>query len=215
MARRGNIEKPKNMKGTFLRVMGDFRSQKWSLVFVSILCVVSAVISVVTPILLASVLQDLPSVFGVADPLDGTVVTQVDWPYVYRSFGIILAMYMVSAVSSWLSTWIVEKVIAVWVYEQRARIKVKLDRLPLSYFDAHQVGDILSRATNDIDNIGRNFASVYRTVCSSVIILVGGTVAMFVQNWALSLVVLPFPSVHIRSCPDSQNARRYGFRQKQ
>lgn len=190
MARRGNVEKPKNMKGTLLRVMGDFRSQRGSLIFVFVLCLIAAIINVITPIVLAWVLQDLPAVFGVQDPLAKEAVTQVDWPYVYRTFGIIIAMYLFAAVSRWLSTWVVEKIIAVWVYEQRAKIKTKLDRMPLSYFDSHPIGDILSRCTNDIDNIGRNFATVYRTVCSSAVIMVGGTIAMFIQNWALSLVVL-------------------------
>lgn len=190
MAHRGNVEKPRNAKGTLLRVMGDFRTQRWSLIFVFALCLIAAIISVVTPLILAKVLQDLPSVFGIQDPLAKEAITAVDWPYVYRNFGLIIAMYLVAAVCRWLSTWIVEKVIAVWVYEQRAKIKTKLDRLPLSYFDSHPIGDILSRCTNDIDNIGRNFATVYRSVCSSSIVLVGGTIAMFIQNWALSLVVL-------------------------
>lgn len=190
MARRGNIEKPRNAKSTLLRVMADFRTQRGSLIFVFALCLIAAIISVVTPLILARVLQDLPSVFGIQDPLAKEAITAVDWPYVYRNFGIIIAMYLVAAVCRWLSTWIVEKVIAVWVYEQRAKIKTKLDRLPLSYFDSHPIGDILSRCTNDIDNIGRNFATVYRSICSSSIVLVGGTIAMFVQNWALSLVVL-------------------------
>ena len=190
MARRGNVEKPKNMKGTFLRVMGDFRSQRASLIVVFALCLIASIIQVITPIVLARVLKDLPTVFGVVDTTDPLVVTHVDWPYVYQTFGFIIAFYLFAAVARWLSTWIVEKVIAVWVYEQRAKIKAKLDRMPLSYFDSHPIGDILSRCTNDIDNIGRNFATVYRSVCSSTIVLVGGTVAMFVQNWVLSLVVL-------------------------
>ena len=88
MARRGNIEKPKNMKGTLLRVMGDFRSQRGSLIFVFVLCLIAAIINVITPIILAWVLQDLPAVFGIQDPLAKEAVTQVDWPYVYRTFGI-------------------------------------------------------------------------------------------------------------------------------
>ena len=190
MARHVETQKPRNMKGTLLRVMGDFKTQKGSLITVFILCLVGAVIQVVTPLLLARVLQDLPKVFGIENPLDKWVITHVDWPYVYRTFSILIAVYAVAAFCTWLSTWIIEKVIAVWVYQQRDKLKSKLDRMPLSYFDANQIGDILSRCTNDVDNIGRNFAGVYRTVCSSAIIMVGGTIAMFVQNWALSLVVL-------------------------
>lgn len=190
MARRGPGSKPKDMKGTLLRMAHDFKPQRVALIIVFVLCLASALVSVITPIMLGGILNNLPSVFSIKDPTDKTVVAQVAWDYVYQSFGLLLGLYLGSALCAWGSTWIVEKVIAVWVYQQRSKLKEKLDRLPLSYFDANPPGDILARCTNDIDNVGRNFASVFKTVCSSVVILVGGIIAMFVQNWALSLVVI-------------------------
>lgn len=190
MARRIEVAKPKNMKGTFLRLFGDFKPQRVSLVFVFAFCLISALVSVITPILLGSALNDLPRLFSITNVEDKTALTQVDWGYVYRSFGALLALYVLSALCNWSSTWIVEKVIAVWVYQQRGKLKAKLDRLPLSYFDANQTGDILARCTNDLDNVGRNFSSVYKSLCSGVVVMVGGIIAMFVVNWVLSLVVL-------------------------
>ncbi|MDY6392295.1 MAG: ABC transporter ATP-binding protein [Bacilli bacterium] len=190
MARRIEVAKPKNMKGTFLRLFGDFKPQRVSLVFVFAFCLISALVSVITPILLGSALNDLPRLFSITNVEDKTALTQVDWGYVYRSFGALLALYVLSALCSWSSTWIVEKVVAVWVYQQRGKLKAKLDRLPLSYFDANQTGDILARCTNDLDNVGRNFSSVYKSLCSGVVVMVGGIIAMFVVNWVLSLVVL-------------------------
>lgn len=190
MARRGAFGKPKDMKGTVRRMAGDFKPQTKQLVAVFILCLISALVSVATPIMLGAVLNDLPSIFQVANIEDKTVITSVNWPYVYQVFGILLGLYLGSALCSWGGTWIIEKVIAIWIYRQREKLKAKLDRLPLSYFDANASGDILARCTNDLDNIGRNFASVYKAVCSSVVLFVGGIIAMFIQNWALSLVVL-------------------------
>ncbi|MBR1847303.1 MAG: ABC transporter ATP-binding protein [Bacilli bacterium] len=190
MARRIEVAKPKNMKGTFLRLFGDFKPQRVSLIFVFAFCLISALVSVITPILLGSALNDLPRLFSITNVEDKTALTQVDWGYVYRSFGALLALYVLSALCNWSSTWIVEKVVAVWVYQQRGKLKAKLDRLPLSYFDANQTGDILARCTNDLDNVGRNFSSVYKSLCSGVVVMVGGIIAMFVVNWVLSLVVL-------------------------
>ncbi len=190
MARRIEVAKPKNMKGTFLRLFGDFKPQRVSLIFVFAFCLISALVSVITPILLGSALNDLPRLFSITNVEDKTAVTQVDWGYVYRAFGTLLALYVLSALCNWSSTWIVEKVVAVWVYQQRGKLKAKLDRLPLSYFDANQTGDILARCTNDLDNVGRNFSSVYKSLCSGVVVMVGGIIAMFVVNWVLSLVVL-------------------------
>ncbi|MBE6127396.1 MAG: ABC transporter ATP-binding protein [Erysipelotrichaceae bacterium] len=190
MARRGAFGKPKDMKGTVRRMAGDFKPQSKQLVAVFVLCLISALVSVATPIMLGAVLNDLPSIFQVANVEDKTIITSVNWPYVYQMFGILLGLYLGSALCGWGGTWIIEKVIAVWVYRQREKLKAKLDRLPLSYFDANASGDILARCTNDLDNIGRNFASVYKAICSSVVLFVGGIIAMFIQNWALSLVVL-------------------------
>ncbi|MCR5348812.1 MAG: ABC transporter ATP-binding protein/permease [Bacilli bacterium] len=188
--RRGNFAKPKNMKGAVARIMSGFKGQRAALVIIFVLCLISAVISVVTPVVLANALNDLPRLFGVSENPNPTDVTSVDWSYVYGAFGTLLAIILVGTIADWYATWIVEKVIAVWVYERRSELKEKLDHLPLSYFDANQSGDILSRCTNDIDNVGRNFASVYRSLCKGTVVLVGGVVAMFILNWALSLVVL-------------------------
>ena len=190
MARRMATGKPKNMKGTFLRLFGDFKPQRVALIFVFFFCLVSSLVSVIAPILLGGALNNLPALFSIQDTTDKTAPAIVDWGFVYRSFGTLLGLYSLSALCSWASTWIVEKVIAVWVYQQRGKLKAKLDRLPLSYFDTNQSGEILSRCTNDVDNVGRNFASVYRSLCSGVVVMVGGIIAMFVVNWALSLVVL-------------------------
>ena len=190
MARRGAFGKPKDMKGTVRRMAGDFKPQSKQLIAVFVLCLISALVSVATPIMLGAVLNDIPSIFQVSNIEDKTIITSVNWPYVYQVFGILLGLYLGSALCGWGGTWIIEKVIAVWIYQQREKLKAKLDRLPLSYFDANASGDILARCTNDLDNIGRNFASVYKAICSSVVLFVGGIIAMFIQNWALSLVVL-------------------------
>lgn len=182
-----NYSRPKNFKGTFLRMIRDFKSQKWLLLFVVLLTMTSGVISVVNPILLGSAINKLSEVLLI-NPSTGII--EVDWGSVYQSFGVMLGLYTAIAFLVWLSSWIIEKVVAVWVYEQRMRVKDKLDRMPLKYFDVNATGEILSRGTNDIDNVGRNFANVCTSVTNAVTVLIGGTVAMFITDWLLSLVVL-------------------------
>ena len=186
--RRGNTYgRPKNFKGTMARLIRDFHTQKWALLFVIVLTMIGGVISVVNPVILGDTLNNMESVISV-NPATGMIA--IEWGDVYKAFGLMMGLYTVSAFLSWLATFIVEKVIAVWVYEQRARVKEKLDRLPLKYFDANQTGEILSRGTNDIDNIGRNFSNVCTSVTNAITILIGGIIAMFVCNWMLTLVVL-------------------------
>lgn len=182
-----NYSRPKDFKGTFMRLIRDFKTQKWTLLFVVLLTVCSGTISVVNPVLLGSTINQLSQMLQVNA---STGLIEVAWDAVFQAFGIMLGLFAGVAFLTWLATWIVEKVIAVWVYEQRQRVKEKLDRLPLKYFDANQTGEILSRGTNDIDNIGRNFANVCTSVTNAVTTLIGGTIAMFVTDWLLSLVVL-------------------------
>ena len=181
-----SASRPKDFKGTFIRLIRDFKTQKWTLLAVVLLTVVSGVISVINPVLLGDTINNLASVLHI----NNQGLIEVSWGEVYRSFAVMLSLYATTALLTWLATWIVEKVIAIWVYEQRAKVKAKLDRLPLKYFDANQTGEILSRGTNDIDNIGRNFANVCTSVTNAITVLIGGTIAMFVTDWLLSLVVL-------------------------
>ena len=182
-----SYSKPKNFKGTVARMIGDFRTQKWTLLFVVIITMGAGVISVINPILLGDAINGLATNLSI-NPTTGLI--EVDWPSVYKAFGLMLGLYSATALLVWLASFIVEKVIAVWVYQQREKVKKKLDKLPLKYFDSHQTGEILSRGTNDIDNIGRNFANVCTSVTNAITVLIGGTIAMFVTNWLLSLVVL-------------------------
>ena len=187
---RGNFQKPKNMKGSLARLFGDFKPRRVRLIVVFTLRMIASIVSVVTPIVLGSALNNLTAIFSIDNPANPAEVTHVNWPYVYAMFGALLGLYVLSSFSQWLATWIVERVVADWVYAQRGKLKAKLDRMPLSYFDANQAGDILSRCTNDVDNVGRNFSSVFTSLCSGVVVLVGGIIAMFVTSWALSLVVI-------------------------
>ena len=182
-----SYSKPKNFKGTVARMIGDFRTQKWTLLFVVIITMGAGVISVINPILLGDAINGLATNLSI-NPTTGLI--EVDWPSVYKAFGLMLGLYSTTALLVWLASFIIEKVIAIWVYQQREKVKKKLDKLPLKYFDSHQTGEILSRGTNDIDNIGRNFANVCTSVTNAITVLIGGTIAMFVTNWLLSLVVL-------------------------
>ena len=66
----------KNMKGTFLRLFGDFKPQRVSLVFVFVFCLMSALVSVITPILLGSALNDLPRLFSITNVEDKTALAE-------------------------------------------------------------------------------------------------------------------------------------------
>ena len=103
-------------------------------------------------------------------------------------YGILLAvLYFVSAAVSYLSSFILETISNYYARDLRKAIENKINAMPLSYFDSHQFGDILSRITNDVDNIAQNFASSIATLVQNLIMLFGVVIMMFVKSWQLAL----------------------------
>lgn len=103
-------------------------------------------------------------------------------------YGILLAfLYLASALTSYASNFILNSISNYYARDLRQAIEDKINAMPLSYFDSHQFGDILSRITNDVDNIAQNFASSIATLIQNVIMLFGVVIMMFVKSWQLAL----------------------------
>jgi ATP-binding cassette subfamily B protein len=132
-----------------------------------------------------------------ADMLNGMNVTPgvgVDW----NAFGLVLLLavvtYLVASAFTWAQGYILAGVAQRTVYRMRRDVAGKLDRLPLAYFDHHERGDILSRVTNDIDNIGTTLQQGLGQLLNSLLTVVGVLGIMFWIDWQLasiSLVMVP------------------------
>ena len=182
--------KPKNLKKAASRILADFRPLLGVFIFVIIILLASAALSVVIPVLLGAFVNNFKNL---ATKVEG--VYQVDWPEVFKQVIIMLSFYVGSALFIWLADWIVVKISADYAFDIRAKIKAKLDRLPLSYFDKNTYGEILSRGTNDVDNISRHMSSVINQTIIAVSMFLGTVIAMFITSWQLALVaiaILPF-----------------------
>lgn len=182
--------KPKNLKKAASRILADFRPLLGVFIFVIIILLASAALSVVIPVLLGAFVNNFKNL---ATKVEG--VYQVDWPEVFKQVIIMLSFYVGSALFTWLADWIVVKISADYAFDIRAKIKAKLDRLPLSYFDKNTYGEILSRGTNDVDNISRHMSSVINQTIIAVSMFLGTVIAMFITSWQLALVaiaILPF-----------------------
>ena len=122
----------------------------------------------------------------------------VDFAAVNRVLLIVVAIYLLSALLGWLQGFLMAGIVQRTVYKLRRDVDRKIARLPLKYFDNHSRGDILSRLTNDIDNIQQTMQQVLMEVVRSILTLVGTLGMMF---WispllaAISLVVVPVSAV--------------------
>lgn len=184
-------EKAQHFGPTTKRLVTYFKRQLPQFIIVIIILVASAVLSIVSPVILRNVLNNFSSQYLVwSHQQDGTILINVAWSELFYAFGLMLGLYTLSALLSWVAEFIVVKISSVYAYQMRKEIKAKLDRLPLSYFDSHTYGEILSRGTNDVDNISRNLSSIVNESVLSLAQFVGVVVAMFIISWQLSLVVI-------------------------
>ncbi|ASE12034.1 ABC transporter ATP-binding protein [Kocuria rhizophila] len=102
----------------------------------------------------------------------------------------VLAMYTVASLLMWLQGYVLNRVVMRVVYDLRAEVERKLNALPLSYFDTRQRGDVMSRVTNDVDNIQTALQQTFAQLVQDVLTVLGIVVMMFVVSWQLALVAL-------------------------
>ncbi|MEU1597820.1 ABC transporter ATP-binding protein [Streptomyces sp. NPDC005708] len=130
---------------------------------------------------------------GIADMLSGTDFTPgkgIDFDAVGNVLLVALGTFLVAGLLMAVSTRLSNRAINKTVYRMREDVQAKLSRLPLSYFDQRQRGEVLSRATNDIDNIGQTLQQSMGQLVNSLLTIVGVLVVMFWVSWVLALVAL-------------------------
>ena len=201
--RQMTITKPKNFSKTLKKMLKDFKKEYVLLVIVIILSILSAVLSILSPLVLQNLLNSASlsdgssssALFEVLVNQDGMQYVQINWPFFFSRFGLMFGLYVLSAFLTFLAEFITVSISARFSYDMRERVKAKLDRLPLSYFDKVPYGDTLSIGTNDVDNISRNLQTIIVQTCNSITLFVGTFIAMLVTKWQLALVAivsLPF-----------------------
>jgi ATP-binding cassette subfamily B multidrug efflux pump len=186
--------KVKNLSATSKRMLRDFRPQLPLIIVIIFLSILSAVLSIMAPIILRDFLNGaIPTNGDVSSSLLFSLVNGViyiKWNYFFLNFGLMIGLYILSAITSFLAEWFSVNIGTRFAYEARQKIKLKIDKLPLSYFDKVPYGDTLSTGTNDVDNISRNLQSIITQIFSSVALFLGTLVAMFVTKWEMALVAV-------------------------
>ncbi|MER5882378.1 ABC transporter ATP-binding protein [Streptomyces sp. NPDC001941] len=130
---------------------------------------------------------------GLADMLSGVDFTpgqSIDFPAVGEVLLVVLVVYLLAGLTMLVATRASIKVINRTVFRMRGEVQAKLSRLPLSYFDRAKRGEVLSRATNDIDNISQTMQQTMGQLINSLLTIVGVLVMMFWISPLLALVAL-------------------------
>ena len=135
----------------------------------------------------ASGRNDTAEMFSRMDLVPGA---GIDFELLSRYILIVLSMYFVSSVFMWIQGWLLNRLVMRVVYGLRRDVEDKLNRLPLNYFDTRQRGDLLSRVTNDVDNIQNALQQAISQLLQALLTVVGIVVMMFIVSWQMALIAL-------------------------
>lgn len=122
--------------------------------------------------------------------MDWTPGVGVDFMAVARVLGLVLVLYLFGALFNWLQGYLLNLVINRVIRQMRNDVEAKIHRLPLSYFDQAKRGDILSRVTNDVDNVSQSLNQTMSRLLSLLLTIIGVLAMMFWISWELSLIAL-------------------------
>jgi ATP-binding cassette subfamily B protein len=114
----------------------------------------------------------------------------IDFDLLGRLLLTVLALYVAGALLMWLQGYIINVIMVRAMWRLREQVETKINRLPLGYFDKVQRGELISRVTNDIDNITQTMQQSLSTALTNVLTVVGVLIMMFTISWQLALVAL-------------------------
>ncbi|MBD2760436.1 ABC transporter ATP-binding protein [Yimella sp. cx-573] len=178
----GAAEKTMDFKGSGRRLLGRLRPFRAALVLVLVLTVVSVALSVVAPRVLG----------GAVDKIFDGVLAQrpIDFDGVGRILLIVIALYAGSALAQLVQGFILARIVQRTVQRLRDEVEQKINRLPLAYLDGQPRGELLSRVTNDIDNVGQSMQQTISQLLVNGLTVIGVLVMMLSISWWLTLVAL-------------------------
>ncbi len=124
------------------------------------------------------------------ESIKSLIVPRLDLERV-KTLSIILGLiYVVSALFSYITSLLTAYISNYSARDLRERISLKINRLPLSYFDNNQVGDLLSRVTNDVDTVSQNLNNSLSTLITSLTLFLGSIIMMFITNWIMAITAI-------------------------
>lgn len=188
-SRRSEKEKPRKMLPTAKKLFALLKGREVAVIFTVFCAAGSSLLSILGPKYLGNIITVLDE--QVKNKLANGMM---DFSPIYGILKTILIIYIGSSVLGFLQHYIVAGVVQKLITDIRYKFNKKLSRLPLSYFDNHNTGDILSRITNDIDNINNTLQNNLIQIITSVVTFVGVFVIMLTESVSLSFTSLsPFP----------------------
>jgi len=183
------VEKPKNFKETWRKLIAYCKKDLRVVLAALILAGIGTVFQIIGPDRLGAMTNEITR--GLPALIDGVPMAgAVDLDAVRRIAFLLVGLYTASLLLNLLQGYMLATVTQKISQRMRAGISQKINRLPLSYFDRTSHGDIQSRVTNDVDTIGQTMNQSIGSMVTSVTMFLGSAVMMFYNSWILALVAL-------------------------
>lgn len=186
---RGAVEKPQDFGGVMKKLVHFCRHYIPAIIVALVLGAIGTVCQIVGPDKLKDMTNEiakgLPALVNgkpVLGAIDMDAVTHIAW--------LLVALYVGYAVLCYVQSWMMANVTQCTAQELREAISVKINKLPLKYFDKVSYGDVLSRITNDVDAIGQTLGQSVGSLITSVTLFVGALIMMFYNNVIMTVCAI-------------------------
>lgn len=190
----GRGEKAKDFKGTIRQLLGYIGQHKIAVFAAVAFAVCSVIFNIVGPKVLGQVTTKLFE--GLVAKVNGTGDVDFDW--IAKTLGFLLCLYLASSACSLIQGWLMTGVTQKICYRMRKEIAAKIAVVPMSYFNGHSKGDVLSRITNDVDTLGQSLNQSVTQLITSVTQIIGVLVMMLSISLPLTgVTVLTLPAAAI------------------
>jgi len=194
-------EHAKNTRSTVVRLWGYLRRQKWALVSALVLVTISSGLGLLGPFLMGRIID--------------RYILKGELPGLGRMALLMIGVYVTAATVNWLQTYVMAATAQRTVRDIRNDLFTKLQTLSLRFFDQRSHGELMSRLSNDVENISNVLSESVTQIISSVLTLIGVAVMMFVLNVRLALVsMITLPLMVFLSQTLARHTRK-GFRAQQ
>lgn len=178
----GAGEKAKDFKSAIKRLFKELKGFRKLVTVALILAILSAVLSISAPNKLSELTDKISE--GLMPPFT------MDMEEIKGIAIFLLGLYLCSAIFNFIQAICMTNVANKFAKKLRSKISVKINKLPLKYFDKHQSGDILSRVTNDVDTIAQSMNQSLGLLVSSITLFLGSIIMMFWTNWIMALTAI-------------------------
>ncbi|HEY5585965.1 MAG TPA: ABC transporter ATP-binding protein [Ruminiclostridium sp.] len=191
-------QKAKDFKGTMKKLIAYMKPYRISIIIVFIFAIGSSLFSIVGPKILGKATTKLFD--GLVSKVSGVEGAAIDFGYIGNIILILIGLYGISALFSFVQGFIMSGVAQKVSYKLRKEISEKINRMPLKYFDKTTHGEVLSRVTNDVDTVSQTLNQSLSQIISSFTTLIGILIMMLTISWLMtvaSVLIIPLSVIAI------------------